>query len=111
MSVSTRGSIGDPTEEGDRHAIGEEAMLILDDGRAEASRVHGAAMTYDDMVEVAAAVLRSASYRATHGDGDRGMVGEHAYRDSGLGTRGPSTRASQRIAALEPRSSEPQHPS
>ena len=55
------GLIGDPTEEGDRHAVGDEATLILDDERAEASRVRGAAMTFDDMVEVAAAVLRSAS--------------------------------------------------
>jgi hypothetical protein len=53
------GLIGDPTEEGDRHAVGDEARRLLGDERAEASRVRGAVMTYDDMIEVAAAVLRS----------------------------------------------------
>ena len=55
------GLLGDPTEEGDRHAVGDEAALIIGVERAEASRVRGAAMTYADMVGVATAVLRSAS--------------------------------------------------
>ena len=55
------GLIGDPTEEDDRRAVADDAARVLGDERAEASRVRAATMTYDDMVGVAAGVLRSAS--------------------------------------------------
>ena len=55
------GLTGDPTEDEDRDAVADEATRILGAERAEASRARGAAMTYGEMIDLAAAVLRSAS--------------------------------------------------
>jgi hypothetical protein len=61
------GLIGDPSEEVDRRAIGYDASKALGDERAKASRVQASSMTYDDMIGLASAVLRSASKRETLG--------------------------------------------
>jgi hypothetical protein len=60
-AYSVAGLIGDPTEEADRQAVRDEATQTLGGERADHARARGTAMSYDDMIQLAAGVVRSSS--------------------------------------------------